>query len=82
LAIAKANLDRVDVVGLTEEYPAFVRAVHDRFGWEVRPVSDLNVSDAGHDDISLAFRRRITADNAADMEFYEHARSLAGRRKG
>jgi hypothetical protein len=82
LAIAKENLEQVDVVGLTEEYPEFVRAVHDRFGWEVRTVSDLNVSDVVDRDVSPAFRRRIAADNAADMEFYEHARSLSERRKG
>ena len=71
LAMAKENLDRVDVVGVVERYDEFLRAVEARFGWRIDPSTRLRVGPA--DDVSDALRRRIRSDNEADLDFYEHA---------
>jgi hypothetical protein len=76
LARATANLDRVDVVGFQDRYGCFLLDVAERLGWRIGTVDDRHV--AGSHDVPTSFRRRIEADNAADMAFYEHA---AGRRR-
>ena len=81
-ARACENLERVDVVGLTESYTDFVERVRHRFGWWPRGV-DLtqreNVSPEDWD-VDPAFRARIAADSAYDVQLYEYARTLAVRR--
>jgi len=76
LATAKANLARVDVIGFTEEYDAFIDQMRTRFGWRFGEVAPWHVSDEPWP-ASDALKRRIADDNAADVEFYEFARSLS-----
>lgn len=80
-ARARANLGRVDIVGLTEAYDDFVAAVSRRFGWWREGV-DLtrreNVS-AEDWDVAESFRARVAADNAYDVQLYEYARELSLR---
>jgi hypothetical protein len=79
LEIAKANLERVDVLGLQDRFPEFLAEIAQRYGWRFGVVDDRHVSrESG---ISPSFRRRIAEDNAADLEFYEHARRLWERRR-
>jgi hypothetical protein len=82
LALAKQNLAKVDIVGLTERYDDFLDLVVDRFGWEINrgvranvapPESELPASDE--------LRRRIAEDNAIDMELYEHAVQIVAERE-
>jgi hypothetical protein len=80
LELAKANLARVDVVGLQERFDDLMRELHERYGWTVAAVPDRNVS-RGEGGVAESFRRRIAADNAADMEFYEFARELCEQRR-
>jgi len=77
--IARSNLEKTDVVGLHEHYDGFLAEVHRRFSWEIRERSSWRVSDENWD-VDAAFRRRIAADNHNDVEFYEFARELVGRR--
>jgi hypothetical protein len=79
LEIAKANLERVDVLGLQERFSDFLEEMARRYGWRFAAVPDLNVS--AESGISRSFRRRIAEDNAADLDFYEHARRLWERRR-
>jgi hypothetical protein len=79
--IAESNLEAVDVVGLHERYDDFLAEVHRRFGWKIREQSSWRVSEEDWDS-SDAFRRRIAADNANDVAFYEFARELVERRAG
>ena len=81
LAIAKAAVARVDVLGLSDRQDAFTETLHRRFGWRVPPVPDLNISP-GDTDVPRAFRRRIETDNARDIEFFEHASALYRERMG
>jgi Sulfotransferase family len=78
LEVAKANLERVDVLGLQERYPEFLEEMHRRYGWRVASMRDVLVGDEA--DVPRSFRRRIAEDNAADLEFYEHAQRLWERR--
>jgi hypothetical protein len=72
LEAAKANLDRVEVVGLHHRYDDFLEEVCRRYGWRVQ--RDHRVRVAAEDwQISSAFRERITVDNASDIEFFRHA---------
>jgi hypothetical protein len=80
LQLAKANLERVNLLGLSERYDEFVDEVGVRFGWRVGPVRNRQVSGEGWD-VSPAFRQRIAADNAADVEFYEYAAAIYRRRR-
>jgi hypothetical protein len=79
LAIAKANLARVDVIGLTEQYGEFLDIVRDRFGWNLREEARMNAAVDEHDEPEH-LRTRIAADTTLDRELYEHAKELvAGR---
>ena len=80
LAIAKANLDKVDVLGLNAHFNEFTAEVRRRFGWNVTDGPRMQVS-SGEVDISPEFRARIAADNQADLEFYRYAVDLYERRK-
>jgi hypothetical protein len=79
LEIAKANLERVDVLGLQERFPEFLEEVQRRYGWRIDGVRDRRVGE--DTTVPSSFRRRIAEDNAADLEFYEHARRLWDRRR-
>ncbi|MEJ7582484.1 MAG: sulfotransferase family 2 domain-containing protein [Acidimicrobiales bacterium] len=80
LRTACATLERVDVLGLSERYQDFVDEVQRRFRWRIDPVKDLRVSTEDWN-VTASFRRRIAADNAADVAFYEHAQELHERRR-
>lgn len=80
LAIAKANLEKVDVIGLTERHAEFLDELQGRFGWRFGAQGAENVSvEAG--DVSPAFRRRIERDNRFDIELYAHAQHLLETRR-
>ena len=79
LALAKRNLARVDVIGLTEQYGEFLERLHHRFGWQLSEQARLNAA-GGAPEESGPLRSRIAADNAIDIEFYEYARELVRRR--
>ena len=83
LALAKENLARVDVVGLTERYDEFLDDVTERFGWVIDHGVKVNVTPTTADEpsVSETFRRRIAADNAIDLEFYEYAKALVEARR-
>lgn len=73
LTTAKANLDRVDLVGFQDRLDDFCVALRDRYGWHIDQVSDRNVG-ADDDTASKALRARIDAENPYDRAFYEYAR--------
>jgi hypothetical protein len=78
LAIAKQNLEKVDVVGLTDHFDEFLAELTDRFGWWITPHEARNVG--AELPVAEDLRRQIVEDNAADVEFYEFARELHRRR--
>jgi hypothetical protein len=80
LALAKANLEQIDVVGLIEQYDAFLGEFRERFGWTVQAGVVANVSTENWEP-SAAMRRKIEADNEGDIELYEHARALLTSRR-
>jgi hypothetical protein len=82
LELAKANLERVDVIGIQERFEELLRELEQRFGWRCAEVKNRNVSRGVEIGVPASFRRRIAADNEADMEFFEHARRLCERRRG
>jgi hypothetical protein len=77
---AKARLATVDVVGLQEEFEPFCAELEARYGWDLGPPVVAN--DTPHEPVSDAFRARIAADNALDVELYEFARELVAERAG
>ena len=79
LDIAKANLRRLDILGLNDRYEEFVAQVVDRFGWTHLPSPHRRVSEPM--DVPDALRRRIADDNTYDIEFYEYARELYAERR-
>ena len=81
LELAKANLARVDVVGLRERFDDLLGELHARYGWAIADVKDRNVSGGESQGVPASFRDRIAADNAADMEFYEFAKELCAQRR-
>jgi len=80
LELAKENLERVDVLGLQERFQEFLEELARRYGWRFGATGDRHVGgeEAG---ISGPFRRRIAEDNAADLDFYEHAERLWEKRR-
>lgn len=85
LTTALANLHATDVVGTDDGYDRFVDELRVRHGWWPDGIDTrrrANVSDVSevHDGVPASFRRRIEADNACDLEFYEAARDVAAAR--
>jgi hypothetical protein len=79
LELAKQQLGRVDVIGLTEHYDTFTTTLRDRFGFQLSAQARLNTAAAAADE-SSHLRARVAADNIIDIEFYDYARELvAGR---
>ena len=78
LARAKRGLERVDVIGLQENFEAFCRQLETQFGWPLGMPFYANRTKPV--DVSESFRARIAADNAMDVEFYEYALDLARTR--
>jgi len=81
LALAKRNLEAVDVVGLTERHGEFIDQLTLRFGWQLNRDRRVNVTPSDSPALAESFRRRIEADNAIDMEFYEFAKELVDARE-
>lgn len=81
LAVAKENLGRVHVVGLTERFDDFLDLLTERYGWQVPRGARLNAGPAADGtEVSASFRRRIEQDNAIDVELYEHAKGIVEQR--
>jgi hypothetical protein len=79
LEIAKANLAKVDVVGVNEAYDAFVGEMRARFGWTFDELPNRRVGSEPWDvDDRLLYR--IAEDNAADVEFYRYAVEITRER--
>lgn len=76
---AKENLEKVDVIGLQAHFDELLGELESRFGWQRAEVKNRNVGRRGK--VSRALKERIAEDNAADMEFYEHAVRLFERRR-
>jgi hypothetical protein len=79
LEIAKANLERVDVLGLQEHFDEFLSEIAHHYGWRIEGVRNREVG--AESEVSSSLRRRIAEDNAADLDFYEHALRLWERRR-
>jgi hypothetical protein len=77
LDTAKAALEEMDTFGMQEDLEGFARRLEELYGWRLGPPVRENAT-AGID-VPDSFRGRIAADNALDMELYEHARELLGR---
>ena len=84
LDLAKTNLAQIDVVGEMENFQEFLRETQERFGWRIVQGARKNATpDADIEPVDPGLRRRIAADNAIDIEFYEYAKELvASRRRG
>lgn len=79
LRVACANLETVDVVGVTDRYDDFCADVTAAFGWRIGTVPDRRVSEPTA--VDPALRHRIEADNQLDRRFYEYAVELIARRR-
>ncbi|MGZ4784087.1 MAG: hypothetical protein ACXV5S_00320 [Acidimicrobiales bacterium] len=79
LAVAKANLEKVDVLGLQDRYPAFLAEIGRRFGWQIEAPPDLTVT-CGDQEVPASFRPRIAEAHAADIALVHHARRLLDQR--
>jgi hypothetical protein len=78
---AKANLDRIEFVGLTERYGDLVDDLSHHFGWRLARDARANVSPDHDEPVDEAFRERIAFDNMFDVELYEYAKDLVSRRR-
>jgi len=74
---AKAALETVDVLGVQEDFEGFCTQLEARFGWPLGAPFHANRTDEV--EVDPAFRARIAADNAMDVELYAHACDLLGR---
>ena len=76
---AKERLAGVDVVGLQEDFDGFCAQLTARFGWTFDDPVPRRAT--GHEDLPAAFRDRILADNAHDLELYDFATRLVDARR-
>jgi hypothetical protein len=75
LAVAKQNLQKIDVLGFQDRVEDFLARLTSRFAWSPRPVVSINVR-GGEPQVTREFRRRIAHDCGYDTELYEFARGL------
>ena len=80
LEIAKTNLEKVDVVGLSEHHGEFVSEMQQRFGWQFKTLKNRRVSSEDWA-APASLRRRIADDNRADVAFFEFATQLHAQRR-
>lgn len=78
---AKASLEEIEVVGTTARFDDLLDEVESRFGWTIVRGARKNMTpERDLTPVAPSLRRRIAADNAIDIELYEHARDLVARR--
>lgn len=75
---AVENLERLDVVGVTEQLDRFTDALGLRLGLDLGAVGRVNATPAPAE-VDPAFAARIRRDNPADVELHDRARRLARR---
>lgn len=75
LEMAKQSLREIDVVGVTENFEPFLAQLAKQYNWKTPDLPRLHAGES--DDIPAQFRQRILADNEADMELHEYAKTLA-----
>ncbi len=83
LALAKANLAAVDVIGCDDRFHDFVETLREQFGWWSSGIDErprANVSEEPWE-ASADLRARIAADNRFDLELYAHAQDLLRERR-
>ena len=78
LAAAKQALERVDVLGLHDQFDDFCDQLALRFGWRLG--ASLHTNRTEPIPISSSFRDRIARDNAMDIELFEYGRTLYRQR--
>lgn len=74
LTKAKAALEQIELVGITEHFELFLTALKERFGWNITHIPQRNTGDRSA--VNHALRQRIANDCSLDMELYEFARGL------
>jgi hypothetical protein len=72
LTRAKAQVDRLDVLGLHDHFDAFCDELQARYGWDLG--DPLFANRTPTEAVAASLRSRIAADNAMDIELFEHAR--------
>ncbi len=80
LRAAKRALRRMDDFGLQEDLEGFAARLESNFGWRLGPPVHENVTRPT--EVPDSFRQRIAEDNRLDMELFQYARKLQGRRTG
>ena len=78
---AKGNLtERIDLMGVQEEFEPFCDALSTRYGWSLGPTHVANRTAPS--EASDTLRQQIAADNAMDTALYEYATDLWAARRG
>lgn len=77
--IAQENLERLDILGLTERFDLVLDTLALRFGWHIEEeMPDRHIGIRF--EVSDALRQRIEKDQQVDIEFFEFAKKLHDRR--
>lgn len=78
LELAKENLSHLAVIGIQEDFPAFVESLNARYRWSLgEPVSANRTSGSAH---VQSLREQIASDNELDIELYNYAKELLATR--
>ncbi|MSO87321.1 MAG: hypothetical protein EXQ71_07355 [Acidimicrobiia bacterium] len=78
LEAAKRSLERIDVVGLQEQFDTFCGNLESSFGWNLGPPRFANRTSSAP--VPDELRERITTDNRADIALYRFAVGLVNER--
>jgi len=81
LDVARANLEKVDLLGLQEHFDEFMDEAELRFGIERQP--EVSSQRVGSVELVIAdsLRERIAEDNSIDIALYQHAVELHRSRR-
>jgi len=77
LDVARRRLEAIDIIGLQHRHAEFTETVGRRLGWREPPKGRRNVAPPD-EPFPESLRRRIEADNQADIAFYNFALDLCG----
>ena len=62
------------MLGLHDQFDDFCAELQSRFGWQLG--EPLYANRTPTEEVAASLRARIAADNALDLELWEHAREI------
>lgn len=78
---AKRNVELLDIIGLTDEFPTFIRSLEEAFGWKFKEIAHYHDAPKTQPEVPESLRERMREDLDYDVRFYEHVKKVYAERQ-